>query len=79
VVITDDLSGAVQVAAWTPAERAILSIEAGDDIVLVSRYPQYAAEMIDAVVAKARDDAGFAAKVDAAARRVLAVKAGLIR
>jgi beta-N-acetylhexosaminidase len=74
VVITDDLSGAVQVAAWTPAERAILSIEAGDDIVLVSRYPQYAAEMIDAVVAKAHADAGFAARVDAAARRVLALK-----
>lgn len=77
VVITDDLSGAVQVAAWTPAERAILAIEAGDDIVLVSRYPQYAAEMIDAVVAEARADAGFAAKVDSAARRVLALKATL--
>ena len=77
VVITDDLSGATQVQAWTPAERAILSIEAGDDIVLVSRYPQYAAEMMDAVVARAREDADFAAKVDAAARRVLALKATL--
>jgi beta-N-acetylhexosaminidase len=74
VVITDDLSGASQVTAWSPADRAILSIEAGDDLVLVSRYPQYAAEMMDAVVAKARTDAAFAAKVDAAARRVLALK-----
>ncbi|MCU1418669.1 MAG: Beta-N-acetylhexosaminidase [Schumannella sp.] len=78
VVVTDDLSGATQVTAWSPAERAILSIEAGDDIVLVSRYPQFAAEMIDAVVAKARTDAAFAAKVDAAARRVLDLKARLI-
>jgi beta-N-acetylhexosaminidase len=28
VVITDDLSGATQVTAWSPADRAILSIEA---------------------------------------------------
>ncbi|HEV7741779.1 MAG TPA: glycoside hydrolase family 3 N-terminal domain-containing protein [Pseudolysinimonas sp.] len=78
VIVTDDLSAATQVTAWSPAERAILSIEAGDDIVLVSRYPRFAAEMIDAVVAKARTDAAFAAKVDAAARRVLDLKAGLI-
>ncbi|MEO8095189.1 MAG: glycoside hydrolase family 3 N-terminal domain-containing protein [Pseudolysinimonas sp.] len=77
VVITDDLSGATQIVAWSPADRAVLSIEAGDDIVLVSRYPKYAAEMIDAVVAKARVDPAFAAKVDAAARRVLVLKASL--
>ena len=77
VVITDDLSGATQITAWSPADRAIMSIEAGDDIVLVSRYPQYAAEMIDAVVAKAQTDAAFAKKVDVAARRVLALKATL--
>jgi beta-N-acetylhexosaminidase len=78
VVITDDLSGATQITAWTPAERAILSIEAGDDLVLVSRYPKYAAEMIDAVVARAQADPAFAVKVDTAARRVLAMKAKLI-
>ncbi|CAN5152186.1 glycoside hydrolase family 3 protein [soil metagenome] len=74
VVLTDDLSGATQVQAWSPADRAILSIEAGADIVLVTRDPQYAAEMIDAVVAKATDDPAFAALVDAAARRVLGEK-----
>ena len=77
VVITDDLSGATQVTAWSPADRAIMSIEAGDDIVLVSRYPQYAAEMIDAVVAKARTDPAFAALVDDAARRVVELKSSL--
>jgi beta-N-acetylhexosaminidase len=74
VVITDDLSGATQVAAWSPADRAILAIEAGCDIVLVSRTPTVAAEMIDAVVAKAYADPAFAKLVDAAARRVLASK-----
>ena len=74
VIITDDLSGATQVAAWSPADRAILAIEAGCDIVLVSRTPTVAAEMIDAVVAKAQSDPAFAELVDAAARRVLASK-----
>jgi len=77
VVITDDLSGATQVAPWSAADRGILSIQAGDDLVLVSRDPQYAASMIDAVVQKARNDPTFAAQVDAAARRVLAFKSKL--
>jgi beta-N-acetylhexosaminidase len=74
VVMTDDLSGATQVAAWSPADRAVLSIAAGCDIVLVSRTPAVSAEMIDAVVAKAKSDPGFADLVDAAATRVLALK-----
>jgi len=74
VVMTDDVSGATQVTAWTPAERAVMAIEAGCDIVLVSRTPTVAAEMIDAVVAKAKAEPGFAAQVDAAATRVLALK-----
>jgi beta-N-acetylhexosaminidase len=77
VVITDDVSGATQVQGWSPADRAILSIEAGDDLVLVSRYPEQAAEMMDAVVAKARTDAAFAARVDESARRILALKTTL--
>ena len=75
VVMTDDVSGATQVTAWTPADRAILAIEAGCDIVLVSRTPTVAAEMIDAVVAKAKAEPEFAVQVDAAATRVLALKA----
>ncbi|GAB3605889.1 glycoside hydrolase family 3 protein [Conyzicola nivalis] len=74
VIMTDDLSGAAQVTAWSPAERAVLAIEAGCDIVLVSRSPSIAAEMIDAVLARAQTDPAFANQVDAAARRVLTLK-----
>ena len=74
VIMTDDVSGATQVTAWAPADRAILAIEAGCDIVLVSRTPAVAAEMIDAVVSKAKAEPVFAARVDAAATRVLALK-----
>lgn len=74
VVITDDLSGAVQVLGFTPADRAILSIQAGVDIVLVSRITNIVPEMVDAVVAKAQADPAFAKLVDAAARRVIEAK-----
>jgi beta-N-acetylhexosaminidase len=75
VVISDDLSAAEGVSAWSPSQRAILAIEAGVDIVLVSADPTVAAQMVDAVVAKARTDKAFAALVDAAARHVLLLKA----
>jgi beta-N-acetylhexosaminidase len=75
VVISDDLSAAEGVSAWTPEQRAILAVEAGVDIVLVSASPSVAAEMVAAVLAKARTDKAFAAVVDAAARRVLLLKA----
>jgi beta-N-acetylhexosaminidase len=74
LIMTDDLSGATQVVAWSPAQRAILAIEAGVDVVLVSRYPDVAMAMIDAVVKKARTDPAFAALVDAAARHVVELK-----
>lgn len=74
VVITDDLSAAASVAKWTPAQRATLAIDAGVDIVLVSSSPQQLPEMYQAVLAKAQADPAFAAKVDAAARRVVTAK-----
>jgi beta-N-acetylhexosaminidase len=74
VVLTDDLSGAAQVQAWSPSQRAILAIEAGVDIVLVSRTPTVAPQMVDAVVAKARTDPAFDKLVNAAARRVVTLK-----
>jgi len=77
-VITDDVSAADQTEAWAPGDRAILSISAGVDLVLVSASPELAPEMIDAVVAKARTDEAFAAKVNAAVRRVLLMKSTLI-
>jgi beta-N-acetylhexosaminidase len=77
VIMSDDLSGATQVLAWSPADRAILAIQAGDDIVLVSKDPTVAPQMVDAVLAKAQSDPSFAKLVDAAARRVVALKAEL--
>ncbi|WP_435737429.1 glycoside hydrolase family 3 N-terminal domain-containing protein [Cellulosimicrobium sp. PMB13] len=77
VVITDDVSAAAQVQAWSPAERAVLTIEAGGDMVLASADPSVVAEMADALVERASSDPAFAAKVDAAVERVLAAKARL--
>lgn len=74
VVVTDDLSGAEQVAAWSPGERAVQAIDAGVDLVLASKVPDVAHEMVQAVLERARDDPEFAAKVDAAAARVVAAK-----
>ncbi|MCU1543153.1 MAG: Beta-N-acetylhexosaminidase [Microbacteriaceae bacterium] len=74
VIMTDDVAASAQVQAWAPADRAILAIEAGCDMVLVARTPAMSFEMVDAVVAKARADAAFADRVDDAARRVLALK-----
>lgn len=73
-MITDDVSAATQVQAWSPGDRAILTIEAGGDVVLASRDPSVIPTMVTAVVDKAKSDPGFAAKVDAAVLRVLSAK-----
>ena len=79
VVITDDLSAAQQVAAWTPGRRAVRAIGAGNDIVLASARPEVAGQMADAIAEQARRDPAFARQVDAAAQRVLAAKERLRR
>ena len=75
VVMTDDLSAAVQVQDRSPGQRAVDAVDAGVDLVLASADPSVAPAMADALVAKARKDPDFAKKVDASARRVLAAKA----
>lgn len=77
VVITDDVSAAAQVQAWTPGERAVRAIDAGCDIVLASASPEQVGAMVDAVVSRARQDPAFAAEVHASALRVLALKASM--
>ncbi|PJI93321.1 beta-N-acetylhexosaminidase [Luteimicrobium subarcticum] len=77
LVITDDVSAAKQVSAWTPAERAVKSIAAGNDIVLAGNPDQIPA-MTAAVVAHAKTDPEFAQQVDASARRVLDAKASVL-
>jgi beta-N-acetylhexosaminidase len=75
VIMTDDVSAARQTLAWSPASRAILSLQAGVDLVLVSDNPAVAAQMVDAVLAKANADPAFAEIVNNAARRVVELKA----
>lgn len=74
VIMTDDVSAAEQVSGWSPADRAVLALQAGVDIVLVSADPSVAAPMVSAVVAKAQSDPAFASVVDEAARHVVELK-----
>lgn len=75
VITVDDLSAADQVEVYSPGERATRAIDAGVDLLLVSADPSVYPEMHQAVLARAQTDPAFAAKVDAAVRRILAQKA----
>jgi beta-N-acetylhexosaminidase len=74
VILSDDLSGAVQVQYLAAGDRAIEAIEAGVDIVLVSKDPAVGPSMMSAVLARAQSDPGFARLVGSAARRVVEAK-----
>jgi beta-N-acetylhexosaminidase len=74
VVISDDLGGAKAVADVPPAERATQFIAAGGDIVLTG-LPAIVAAMTKALRDKAAAEPAFATQVDAAAARVLELKA----
>ena len=69
-----DVSKAEQVQAWSPGERAVLTLAAGGDMVLASADPTVIPEMATALVERAQSDPAFAAKVDASVLRVLAAK-----
>jgi beta-N-acetylhexosaminidase len=73
VIISDDLGGAKQVAAYAVGDRAVNFIAAGGDIVLTID-PSQIATMTAAVLARASTDAAFSAQVDAAALTVLTAK-----
>ncbi|MFD2027445.1 glycoside hydrolase family 3 N-terminal domain-containing protein [Promicromonospora aerolata] len=77
VVISDDLSAAAQVQEVPAGRRAVRAVDAGVDLVLASARPSVAPAMVDALLRTARDDPDFAAKVDAAAARVVTAKAAL--
>ena len=77
VVITDDVSAAVQVQVVSAGDRAVRAIRAGCDIVLASADPTVAADMVKALIATAQSDPAFAARVDESAARVLALKGRL--
>lgn len=73
LVITDDLSNAVQVQAWSPGQRAVLALSAGNDLVLANE-PTQIPEMISEVLQKAKSDQEFAEKINQASSRVMKVK-----
>jgi beta-N-acetylhexosaminidase len=80
VVITDDVGAAKAVASVSVGARATRFIAAGGDIVLTATASQ-APAMLAAIAGKRKASAAFAAQVDAAAARVLDLKAdlGLVR
>jgi beta-N-acetylhexosaminidase len=73
VVMTDDVGRAVAVQGVPRGRRATRFIAAGGDLVLTV-VPEAAPTMVDAIVAKARSNAGFRAKVNASTQRVLRLK-----
>ena len=73
LVISDDLGQAKAVARFSPGERAVRFLSAGGDLVLTVRTSD-AGPMTRALVAKGTSSAGFQARLDAAARRVLSAK-----
>lgn len=77
VVITDDVSAAVQVQEVSAGDRAVRAIRAGCDIVLASADPTVAEDMVKALISTARSDPAFAARVDESATRVLNLKKSL--
>lgn len=76
VVITDDVGAAKAVSAVPVGQRATRFIAAGGDIVLTARASQ-APVMLKAIAVKRAASPAFAAQVDAAAARVLDLKADL--
>jgi beta-N-acetylhexosaminidase len=76
VVISDDLGNAKAVQAWSPGARAVGFISAGGDMVLTVNTTVLPA-MVASVSARASSDVTFRAQVNAAALRVLKVKASL--
>ena len=73
VVITDDVGAAKAVSAVPVGERATRFVDAGGDIVL-SAPPSTIPTMHDALTDEMADDPAFAAKVEAAATRVVDLK-----
>lgn len=64
VVVSDDLGNARQLAAWSPAQRALNFLTAGGDMVLTVN-PAVLPQMYDAVLSRATTDRAFGQKVTA--------------
>jgi len=75
VVLSDDLCNAAQLAPWALGTRATSFINAGGTMLLCAN-PRSVPAMYSAVLQLAQHNAAFAAEVNAAALKVLTVKAG---
>jgi beta-glucosidase-like glycosyl hydrolase len=74
VVISDDVGNADAVSGVPVGERAVRFLGAGGTLVLTVEDDQFE-PMVDAVLARAEDDAAFADVIDAAVRTALTAKA----
>lgn len=73
LIVSDELGRAEQVAAVPVGQRAVRFLAAGGDIVLTAD-PAILGPMIEAVLAAAANDPGFAAQIADAQRRILEAK-----
>jgi beta-N-acetylhexosaminidase len=73
VVMSDDLGATASVRSLAPGDRATAFIAAGGDLIVVQGADQ-TGRMVAAVLARARSDPAFSARIDAATLRVLTVK-----
>jgi beta-N-acetylhexosaminidase len=73
VVITDDVGAAAEVAAVPAGQRATRFVAAGGDIVINAKA-SLTDTMVDALVAKAKQDEAFATQLTSSVRRVLTLK-----
>jgi beta-N-acetylhexosaminidase len=73
LIVSDSLN-TVAVGAYTPGDRAILSLDAGVDIILVTKTAPVG-PMATAIRARTASDADFARVVKNAVMRVLLAKA----
>jgi beta-N-acetylhexosaminidase len=73
VIAADDLGAAAEVAGIPAGRRAVDFVAAGGDLIDI-KYAALAAPMAEALLARAGQDAGFRARVDDAALRVLRLK-----
>ncbi len=74
LIVSDDLGVAAAVASYDVSTRGLAFLQAGGDLVIVAD-PQAAQAMVDATLAAAQSDPGFAAALTDKVARLFAVKA----
>lgn len=73
VVMTDDIGNAAAVSPWTYSQRAYYAVNAGVQLLLTVN-PNAVPAMYNTILANARSNSVFRAKVDAAALQIFAAK-----